>query len=32
MESSIDINYSEYLELIIPFEKSNNKDEKKNSL
>jgi hypothetical protein len=29
MESSIDINYSEYLELIIPFEESNNKDEKK---
>jgi hypothetical protein len=29
MESSSDINYSEYLQLIIPFEKSNNKNEKK---
>jgi len=28
MESSSDINYSEYLQLIIPFEKSNNKNEK----
>lgn len=28
MESSTDINYSEYLQLIIPFEKSNNKNEK----
>ncbi len=29
MESSSDINYSQYLELIIPYEKSNNKNEKK---
>jgi hypothetical protein len=29
MESSSDINYLQYLELIIPFEKSNNKNEKK---
>jgi hypothetical protein len=29
MESSSDVNYSQYLELIIPYEKSNNKNEKK---
>lgn len=29
MESSSDIDYSEYLQLIIPFEKSNNKNEQK---